>query len=356
VKHTDGDADAQLMRAALAQAEAAGRAAEVPVGAVVVWQNQVIGIGRNAPIHRHDPSAHAEILALRQAAEHLGNYRLDQCELFVTLEPCAMCAGAMLHARLKRVVFGAPDPKTGAAGSVVNLFDNKQLNHHTQVSGGLLASECAKVLQDFFAQQRARKLQAAQPLREDALRTPSNRFDKLPAMPGASVELCELPILQGLRLHYVDAGPVQAAQVTLCLHGLHSWSMVWRHRMLAGVARGERVLAIDLIGFGKSDKLKKSQANAALYNTGLLTQWIEQLDLHNILLLEPLDDAFPGELPGQTLGESLLRSLPGRVLDRQSIPLEPMDPVAAQAPYPDEGHRAALRGFEKAPGLENQRT
>jgi tRNA(adenine34) deaminase len=340
----------------MVQARAAGCAAEVPVGAVVVWQNQVIGVGQNAPIRSHDPCAHAEIVALRQAAQHVGNYRLEECELFVTLEPCAMCAGAMLHARLKRVVFGATDPKTGAAGSVFNLFDNKQLNHHTQVSGGLLASDCAKVLQDFFVQQRARKLQAAKPLREDALRTPSNRFDKLPAMPGSSVELCDLPMLQGLRLHYVDAGPLQAAQVTLCLHGWRSWSLVWRDHMLAGIARGERVLAVDLIGFGKSDKLKKVQAIAALSNTGVLTQWIEQLDLHNILVLEPLDDAFPGELPGQTLGESLQRSLPTRVLDRQSISLEPMYPEAAQAPYPDEGHRAALRGFENAPGLKSKRT
>src|SRR5665647_1345775 len=121
------------MGLALEQARLAGAAGEVPVGAVVVRKGQVIGVGRNMPVGTSDPTAHAEIVALREAARALGNYRLDGCELFVTLEPCAMCAGAMLHARLKRVVFGSFDPKTGAAGSIVNLFDNPALNHQTQV-------------------------------------------------------------------------------------------------------------------------------------------------------------------------------------------------------------------------------
>mgnify|MGYP000729903520 CR=1 FL=1 len=123
-----------FMQLALTEARAAMAAGEVPVGAIVVRGGQVIATGRNAPIDAHDPTAHAEINALRAAAAALGNYRLDDCELYVTLEPCAMCAGAMLHARLKRVVFGAPDPKTGASGSVLNLFANAQLNHQTQVA------------------------------------------------------------------------------------------------------------------------------------------------------------------------------------------------------------------------------
>jgi tRNA(adenine34) deaminase len=125
-------ADARWMRLALAEALAAATAGEVPVGAVVVKDGVVIGTGRNAPIGLHDPSAHAEIVALRAAARHLGNYRLEGCTLYVTLEPCAMCSGAMLHARLERVVFGAPDPKTGAAGSVLNLFGEPKLNHQTR--------------------------------------------------------------------------------------------------------------------------------------------------------------------------------------------------------------------------------
>jgi len=127
--------DENFMRLALAQAEHARSAGEVPVGAVVVRGDAVIGTGHNAPVGRHDPTAHAEVMALREAAQALGNYRLDGCELYVTLEPCAMCSGAMMHARLDRVVFGAPDPKTGAAGSVVDLFAQTRLNHHTTARG-----------------------------------------------------------------------------------------------------------------------------------------------------------------------------------------------------------------------------
>ncbi len=149
--------DHQCMQLALSLAGLAAAAGEVPVGAVVVRNGQVIAQGRNSPIENHDPSAHAEIQALRAAALALGNYRLPDCELFVTLEPCAMCAGAMLHARLKRVVFGATDPKTGAAGSVINLFAQAQLNHQTLTQGGLLAQESSKMLQDFFRQRRLKK-------------------------------------------------------------------------------------------------------------------------------------------------------------------------------------------------------
>lgn len=148
--------DIVFMRQALDQAAQAALVGEVPVGAVVVKDGKVIASGRNAPIGGHDPTAHAEIVALRAAAQVLGNYRLPGCELYVTLEPCAMCVGAMLHARLARVVFGALDPKTGAAGSVLNLFEHKQLNHQTQVEGGVLAVECAAALQEFFRARRGR--------------------------------------------------------------------------------------------------------------------------------------------------------------------------------------------------------
>jgi tRNA(adenine34) deaminase len=147
-------ADEHAMRLALDQAHNAWLVGEVPVGAVIMRAGQVIATGYNRPITEHDPTAHAEIVALRHAATLLSNYRLPECELYVTLEPCAMCAMALMHARFKRVVFGATDPKTGAAGSVVNLFGERQLNHHTQVQGGLLAEDCARVLRDFFAERR----------------------------------------------------------------------------------------------------------------------------------------------------------------------------------------------------------
>ncbi|MEO7150877.1 MAG: tRNA adenosine(34) deaminase TadA [Burkholderiaceae bacterium] len=142
------------MRLALDQAGNAALVGEVPVGAVVMRGGQVIATGYNRPITEHDPTAHAEIVALRHAATLLGNYRLPECELFVTLEPCAMCAMALLHARVKRVVYGAVDPKTGAAGSVVDLFGHPALNHHTQILGGVLGDECGQALRDFFVMRR----------------------------------------------------------------------------------------------------------------------------------------------------------------------------------------------------------
>ena len=147
-------ADEHAMRIALDQAQNAWLVGEVPVGAVIMRAGQVIATGYNRPITEHDPTAHAEIVALRHAATLLGNYRLPECELYVTLEPCAMCAMALMHARVKRVIFGAPDPKTGAAGSIVNLFGEARLNHHTQVEGGVLAEDCGKVLRDFFIERR----------------------------------------------------------------------------------------------------------------------------------------------------------------------------------------------------------
>lgn len=149
------------MALALEQARLAAQRGEVPVGAVVVrrrpedaTQLEVVAVGHNRPIADHDPTAHAEIMALRAASAQLQNYRLPGCELFVTLEPCAMCSMAMMHARISRVVFGAADPKTGAAGSVVNLFSQAQLNHHTAVQGGVLAQACGQLLRDFFAERR----------------------------------------------------------------------------------------------------------------------------------------------------------------------------------------------------------
>lgn len=154
--------DDQAMQLALDQARLAEAAGEVPVGAVVLrrvpgaesgWE--LVATGYNRPLGAHDPTAHAEIVALREAARQLGNYRLPDCELFVTLEPCAMCAMATLHARLKRVVFAAADPKTGAAGSVIDLYAHRGLNHQTQVQGGVLADACGGLLRDFFARRRA---------------------------------------------------------------------------------------------------------------------------------------------------------------------------------------------------------
>ena len=149
--------DDLFMQEALDLARLGAEAGEVPVGAVVVKDGVVIGRGYNQPIRQHDPTAHAEIVAMRDAAARIGNYRLLACELYVTLEPCAMCAGAILHARMARLVYGAADPKTGACGSVINLFGEPRLNHHTVLQGGIRAEDAGALLQSFFAQRRSNK-------------------------------------------------------------------------------------------------------------------------------------------------------------------------------------------------------
>ena len=152
--------DEFFMREALALARQAGALDEVPVGSVVVFNDEIVGRGFNHPIGLNDPTAHAEVMALRDAARNLGNYRLPGCQLYVTLEPCAMCSGAIFHARLARVVFGARDPKTGVAGSVMDLYAVDQLNHHSAAEGGVLAEECGAMLSSFFAARRNRSFLA----------------------------------------------------------------------------------------------------------------------------------------------------------------------------------------------------
>ena len=148
--------DQGFMQEALRLAREAGSLDEVPVGAVVVYEGQIVGRGFNQPILSHDPTAHAEVMALRDAARNLANYRLPGCQLYVTLEPCMMCSGAIMHARIARVVFGARDAKTGVAGSVLDLYGEARLNHHASIEGGVLSDECGGLLSSFFAAKRQR--------------------------------------------------------------------------------------------------------------------------------------------------------------------------------------------------------
>jgi len=370
--------DADFMQLALTQARQAAEAGEVPVGAVLVRQGRVIATGRNAPIDTLDPTAHAEMRALRAAAQVLGNYRLDECELFVTLEPCAMCSGAMLHARLKRVVFGAADPKTGAAGSVIDLFANPRLNHQTQVQGGVLAEECGALLQDFFRGRRDRQRQqsqAAHPLRDDALRTPESAFASLPGYPWAPNYISDLPALAGLRMHYLDEGPRDGV-TWLCLHGNPAWSYLYRKMIPLFLAAGHRVIAPDLIGFGKSDKPKKDGFHSFTTHRQILLELVERLDLKNVVLVVQdwggllgltLPMAAPGRYKGLLVMNTTLATgdaplSPGFLAWREMCAKNPEFDVARlfargnpqmsadecaaySAPFPDRGHRAALRAF-----------
>lgn len=368
--------DAQFMALALEQGLVASREGEVPVGAVVVKNGKVIAVGRNAPIAQHDPTAHAEIVALRAAANILGNYRLEGCDIFVTLEPCAMCAGAMMHARIQRLVYGAFDPKTGAAGSVVNLFDQKQLNHHTSVVGGVMEKECAQALQDFFRNKRTHRHRSDAPLREDAVRTPASRFEQLPHYPWAARYVSDLPALSGLRMHYLDEGPVNASLVFLCLHGYPGWSCQYRKMLPIWRAAGLRVIAPDLIGFGKSDKPKREGAHTFEFHRQILLEFVQKLNLRNIVLVVHdwgglLGLTLPMEEPQRYTGLLALNTpfafgdiplssnfLHWRELCKQNSRLNagalmalgnpdlgPLECEAYDAPFPDAGHRAALRAF-----------
>lgn len=364
------------MGLALEQARVAAAAGEVPVGAVVVRNGQVIGEGHNAPLKANDPTAHAEIMALRQAAQALGNYRLDGCDLYVTLEPCAMCSGAMLHARLRRLVFGASDPKTGAAGSVIDLFAQPQLNHQTAVQGGVLAPECGELLGEFFKTRRQEARTTADPLREDALRTPDQCFDGLPGYPWQPRYVSDLPSLAGLRMHYLDEGPADAAQTWLCLHGNPTWSYLYRKMIPVFLAAGHRVVAPDMVGFGRSDKPKKETAHSFGWHRRMLLELVERLDLRDVVLAVQdwgglLGLTLPMAAPRRYFGLLAMNTelgtgdapmsagLPawramcaknpefdvGRLLARGNPRMTPQECAAYNAPFPDRGHRAALRAF-----------
>ncbi len=160
--------DLDYIRAAIAEAQAAEANGEVPVGAVVVHENKIIGRGQNRVLRDSDPTAHAEVVALREAGLALKNYRLEDCILYATLEPCAMCAGAILHARIARLVYAAPDPKAGACGSVLSVMNHPQLNHKVEVDSGLLAEECGQMLTNFFLQRRGKKSQEPYPTSEES--------------------------------------------------------------------------------------------------------------------------------------------------------------------------------------------
>jgi tRNA(adenine34) deaminase len=382
----DTSKDAQFLELALSQAREAAAKGEVPVGAVVVKDGQVIAVGRNSPIGSHDPTAHAEINALRAAAEKLENYRLDGCDLYVTLEPCAMCAGAIFSARIRRVVYAAPEPKTGAAGSVINLFDTP-LNHQTQIQNATeLGAPCAgsmpassQLLQEFFAKKRLEKTkmhQLSHPLRPDALRTPDACFDNLPSYDFEPNYLSDLPALQGLRMHYLDVGTKDAQITYLCLHGNPAWSYLYRKMIPAFAASGARVVAPDMIGFGRSDKPKKDSFHTFTWHRQCLLEFIERMDLKNVVLVVQdwgglLGLTLPMHAPKRYKGLVVMNTTLAcgdapltdgfkawremcakkpefdiaKLFSRGNPQMSSEECAAYMAPFPDAGHRAATRAF-----------
>lgn len=289
-----------------------------------------------------------------------------------------MCSGALLHARIRRVVFGAADPKTGAAGSVLNLFQESRLNHQTRVQGGVLAETCGAMLSGFFRERRAHQKRHAHPLREDALRTPDERFAALPGWAWSPHYVSDLPSLDGLRLHHLDEGPRDAPRTWLCLHGNPAWSYLYRRMIPVFVAAGDRVVAPDLIGFGRSDKPKREDAHSFHWHRRVLIDLIERLDLRRVVLVVqdwggllgltlPMDDPerYSGLLvmnttlatgdaplsPGFLAWREMCAKRPdfdvGRLFARGNPHLGADECAAYDAPFPDRGHRAALRAFPR---------
>jgi tRNA(adenine34) deaminase len=376
-------ADLKWMQEAIELAKQAGASGEVPVGAVVVREGLIVGRGCNGPVANNDPTAHAELMALRDAAQTIGNYRLENCTLYVTLEPCTMCAGAILNSRISRLVYGASEPRTGAAGSVLDVFANQGLNHHTEVIGGVLSDACRQLLQEFFKPKRLN----LKPLREDALRPPDEWFEGIPDYPWAAQYVSDLPSLKGLRLHYLDEGrsenlnagqdPSNHRKLTyLCLHGNPAWSYLYRKMIPTFTAHGHRVVAPDLIGFGKSDKFKKPNQHNFDFHRQVLLDLIERLDLHRIVLVvqdwggilgltlpmdmphrfagllamntalatgtQPLTDGF---LSWRAWCESNPDFEVAKLFARGNKHMSIAETQAYNSPFKDRGHRAALHAF-----------
>ena len=362
------------MRLALDQALLAQAAGEVPVGAVVVHDGKVIGRGFNRPVGTHDPTAHAEMQALREAAATLGNYRLPEAELYVTLEPCSMCAGAMLHARLKKVIFGAHDPKTGAAGSVLDLFGDARLNHHTAVVAGVLAAECGEQLQSFFV--RKRKQSRKESTMDGVFRTPDERFDHLPGYAFAPHYIGDLKGYAGMRIHYLDEGPANAAKTFLCLHGQPSWSYLYRRMIPVFAGAGHRVVVPDLLGFGRSDKPVDDARYTFMFHREMLKNFVERLDLRNVVLVVQdwggiLGLTLPPDMPERFSGLLIMNTafgtgdVPlsqgfldwrafsnknpdmavGKLFARSCPHLSAAEAAAYDAPFPDAGYKAGVRRF-----------
>ena len=355
--------DEYFMQLAIAQAAEAEQAGEVPVGAVVVQSGIVVGVGRNKTLETGDPTAHAEVIALREAALAIGNHRLDGLELFVTLEPCPMCTGAIFHSRLSRLVYGAADPKTGSAGSVINLFKIPQLNHHTDLTEGVLARQCSQQLKSFFKALRLRKDENKLRLRDDALRSRKEDFAVFyEFLKNGNFWMSS----EGWRVHYIDVGDASASKTILCLHDLPFWSYQFSELIEQLILLGYRVIALDLIGCGLSDKPKKSGWHTAQNHANIINEFIKFFDFGSLRIISVGRSNFVLDalvlisdflffqmvkvyvFPVSKIGRSSFKKNKS-IWKKNSLPfLNGLDEALLQAvlaPFPDDGYTAVLKGI-----------
>lgn len=358
-----------FMQLALEQAQIGETVGEIPVGAVLTLGGTVVAVGYNQTVSKCDPTAHAEIIAIRKAAEILGNYRLTQCALYVTLEPCAMCMGAILHSRISKLYFGAVDPKTGACGSVLNIPGEPRINHHCEAHGGILQMQCAQHLTAYFQRLRDDKRRNFHVfLREDALRMDPRTL--APLIPRAeSLPIDDLSASEGLRVQtWRSPHSSQSPEcLVLCLHGATSWSYLYRDLFSAEIPADVAVWAIDLPGYGGSDKTKKGQElRDSAFQIRILTELLQRVTAQRIHIVAQdigcglgmrLAAAIPDRIFGFTLlnpaGSDLKPSdsdgMPA-VRSRQQFTAyinklsEGEESVAKAlcAPYPDAGHMAGM--------------
>lgn len=350
------------MQLALEQAYVAEKLGEIPVGAVVLLDGKVVGTGYNQTISESDPTAHAEVVAIRAAAKLLGNYRLDKCTLYVTLEPCTMCMGAIFHSRIAKVYFGAFDPKTGACGSVLNLPSDHRINHHCQVVGGVSQTQCGLQLSGYFERLRASKSLTRVPLREDALRLPHGALSSY--MGGVkSQPVDDLKAANGLRIQIWQnpASTSNPKNLVLCLHGATSWSYIYRAVLTADIPARTMVLALDFPGHGGSDKTKKGGEFEVANQLSIVNDLLVRFTASTIHLLGQdtgcelavrLAAGNPGRISGMTLFNPVcMDSKPSlnrgaAIRSRQQFIAALQDQCernmadidALSAPYPDAGH------------------
>ncbi len=363
------------MQLAIQQAAEAELANEVPVGAVIVKDGEVIAVGRNRTLETGDPTAHAEIVALREAAKIVGTHRLDGLELFVTLEPCPMCTGAVFHSRLSRLVYGAADPKTGSAGSVTNLFDIRQLNHHTALTAGVLAESCGSQLQSFFQKIRRDKTRARVRLREDAVRSNEKDFAEFKEF---LTDSHYFVTSEGWRIHYIDSGGAPESKVILCLHDFPFWSYQFKRLLPFLTKRGYRVVMPDLVGCGLSDKPKRSSWHSPQSHAAALHQLLSSLAvsrvqsialgasekiIENLVIISNIkfDKIFVAGLQENSITKSINKNNPlsGYFLDPiiwsrasakylQDLLID--DVKAFLVPFPDKGHAGILKYLAEIEG------